>query len=389
MEQVAPSSTSPYEPSIRRALAARGPRPAHRQRADRALGFALQLQRTYGGDLDTIVAAALLSGDQGSGDANTAYRDILRTSGVPTMTIDRTLRVLAEGKKPAREDTTIEGHILSDALILARLGASGVLDAAYALTATAGDERELVGDATRDLAARIHTLHFEQSRQYAVRAAAFERLFLAQLNQPATLEPPLPPYVVFEGLSGSGKGTQADLLARHYRREGASPVTLREPSPWYWHTRDDLGIGPNDSVAQTLLYLMDRDRHTAPMIRRARKAGDPVVADRSFLSTLVYQASDGWLAPENIAYLHTLIPQPTAVFVLDLPAERAFERIRSRPSEAITNAQIEDETLEQLTRHRERFLALPAYFPWVYVLDAALGPDELHARVWSKVHGKA
>jgi dTMP kinase len=385
---MAPSSASPYEPGIRHTLAARGVRPADLQRADRTLSFALQLQRTYGGDLDAIVAAALLSGDRETGDATATDRDMLTTSGVPAAITDRTLRILAEGKQPAREDTTVEARILSDALILARLGASGILGAAFSVAASGGDEREVISDATRDIAQRIHALHFEQSRQYAVRAAAFERYVLAQLDQPATMEPPLPPYVVFEGLSGAGKSTQADLLARHFQREGESPVTLREPSPWYWHTRDDLGIGADDLVAQTLLYLMDRDRHSAPTIRQARDGGRPVVADRSYLSTLVYQSGAGWLAPENIVQLHAWAPQPTAVFVLDLPAERALARIGSRPSDAITSAQIEDETREQLRLHRKRFLALPTYFPWVTILDATLDPEVLHARVWARLTEK-
>lgn len=388
MEQVAAASTSPYELSIRRALATRGARPSDLQRADRTLSFALQLQRTYGGDLDAIVAAALLSGDQETGAANAADRDMLTTSGVPAAIADRTLRILAEGIRPAREDTSVEARILSDALILTRLGASGILSAAFTVAASGGDEREVLSEANHDMTQRIHALHFAQSHQYAVRAVAFERFVLAQLDQPETLEPPLPPYVVFEGLSGAGKSTQADLLARHFQREGESPVTLREPSPWYWHTRDDLGIGADDLVAQTLLYLMDRDRHSAPTIRQAREGGHPVVADRSYLSTLVYQSGAGWLAPENIVFLHAWIPQPTAVFVLDLSAERALARIGSRPSDAITSAQIEDETREQLILHRKRFLALPTYFPWVTILDATLAPEELHRRVWARLTEK-
>ena len=388
MEQAAPATPSGFVAAIRNRLIARGLRPAEAQRRDRIVTFATQLRTTYGGDLDVVVAAALLGDDLARGEVTATDREILDECGVPKPVAERVLATLRECADPAAEHESHEARIVSDARILARLGGRGILYLAYSTAAAGGPESDVPRDARLDVTERIQALHFEQSRQFAVRAVAFERLYLAQLNQRATMPPPLPPYVVFEGLSGSGKGTQADLLARHYQREGGSPVTLREPSPWFWHTRDHLGIGPKDFNAQTLLYLMDRELHFAPTIRQARDAGRPVVADRSYLSTLVYQSGEGWLTPENIVYLHAWLPQPTAVFVLDLPAERALERIRARPSDAVTSAQTEDETHEQLVLHRERFRALPAYFPWAHVLDATLDPEELHSIVWTRLQGK-
>jgi len=37
-------------------------------------------------------------------------------------------------------------------------------------------------------------------------------------------------FIVFEGIDGSGKSTQAELLARRLRRRGLEVVTLREPT---------------------------------------------------------------------------------------------------------------------------------------------------------------
>ena len=92
----------------------------------------------------------------------------------------------------------------------------------------------------------------------------------------------------------------------------------------------------------------------------------------------------GWLSPANIAYLHTLVPQPTHLFLLDLPAEAALERIEAR-LEATGEPRGMHETLEQLTVHRERYLGLADDFPHLHIIDATRSEDEIHDAIWRVV----
>lgn len=105
-------------------------------------------------------------------------------------------------------------------------------------------------------------------------------------------------FIVFEGIDGSGKTTQAKAIAEWLptsglipegrkvmltREPGATPVgaTIRE---MVLHGRDDL-----DPVAELLLFAADRAQHVATVIKPALERGDWVVCDRFTVSTIAYQ----------------------------------------------------------------------------------------------------
>lgn len=383
-------SDSPYEPAIRAALAGLALSPSHGfEHLDRVAAYALALQRTYGGDRDAILAAALLH-DLGRGDptlrgpasAQESVRragPLLASVGFPPEKTALVLNAIAEHDQPALRPSSIEGRILKDADFLAGFGAQGIVRSAFWTAESGGTQADFTDRLERKMLERLKSLEFAQSRHFAQREYLYVRHFLDRLRQPPVLPALTTPYVVFEGISGSGKSTQVALLARHYRETGRDPLTFHEPSPWYRRTREELGIPREDRVAQTLLLLVDRYLHGRRTIEGAQAAGSPIIADRSYLSTLVYQAGEGGLSPANIAYLHIVLPQPTAIFLLDIAPEEALRRIEGRAGSAG-----EHETAEQMAAHREQFLALPLLFPQLHVLDAgALDPEALHARVWA------
>lgn len=390
LEQNVSVSDSPYEPAIRAALAGVALSPSHGfEHLDRVAAFALALQQTYGGDRDVIMAAALLH-DLGRSDTNlrgpasaeeSARRaaPILAAIGFPAEKTPLVLQAIAEHDQPELRPSSIEGRILKDADFLAGFGAQGIVRSAFWTAESGGSQADFIDRLERKMAARLASLEFEQSRHHAQREYLFVRLFLDRLRQPPALRAVTTPYVVFEGISGSGKSTQVALLEDHYRRVGRDPLSFHEPSPWYRRVRQELGVPRDDAVAQTLLLLVDRYQHGRPIIEQARAAGRPIIAARSYLSTLVYQAREGGLAPANIASLHAVLPQPTAIFLLDIAPEEALRRIEAR-----SEAAGEHETAEQMAIHRQRFLALPALFPEMRALDAGtLDPQALHAHIWS------
>lgn len=152
-------------------------------------------------------------------------------------------------------------------------------------------------------------------------------------------------YIALEGWEGSGKSTQAKLLAE---RLGA--VQTREPgvTPLGAHLRDLLlfsHLWPSPR-AEALLFAADRAQHIAEVVSRHLAQGRDVVTDRSYGSTLAYQGYGRGLPLEE---LHALIeyasrrPEPPpaghalpelvlpdVVVLLELPLDTSQGRIDPR-----------------------------------------------------------
>jgi len=387
---------SNYEHLIRNALRGVLSSASHQlDHLDLVLTYALALQETYGGDIDVLTAAVLLH-DLGRNDphlhgAESAQksaelaRDVLQQIGFPEDIIPNVLQAIAEHDQPGLRPSTLEGRILKDADFLAGFGATGILRAAMWTGESGGTMADLLERLTKKMPARIASLEFEQSRQQAMQDYIFVRLFLDKLAAEAPMLPlPLAPYIVIEGISGAGKTTQANMLYTRYQQEDEEPVMVHEPTAWYTQIRETLDARQRDRQTQLLLLLTDRYINVRHEIEDAQLAGRPVISDRSYLSSMVYQSGVGWLSPANIAYLHTLVPQPTHLFLLDLPAEAALERIEAR-LEATGEPRGMHETLEQLTVHRERYLGLADDFPHLHIIDATRSEDEIHDAIWRVV----
>jgi len=141
--------------------------------------------------------------------------------------------------------------------------------------------------------------------------------------------------IVFEGGEGSGKSTQAALLAA---RLGA--VLTREPGGTGIGVRIrglvlDPAVGTSlHARAEALLMAADRAQHVAEVIRPALDRGDDVVCDRFTGSTLAYQGYARGLDVEELASMSRWATgglEADVVLLLDLPAEVALTRMKRSP----------------------------------------------------------
>src|SRR5919204_4728971 len=101
-------------------------------------------------------------------------------------------------------------------------------------------------------------------------------------------------FVTFEGLDGSGKSTQAQLLARRLERLGRDIVATREPggTPLGEQVRALLLDGPEMAPwAEAALFAAARAELAERVIRPALERGADVVCDRYIDSSLAYQGS--------------------------------------------------------------------------------------------------
>lgn len=177
----------------------------------------------------------------------------------------------------------------------------------------------------------------------------------------------------FEGIDGSGKSTQARLLADTLRGLGL-PVTLtREPggSAGAEDIRRLVLQGDPDRWSpqtEALLFTAARRDHLEKTIRPALDRGDVVITDRFADSTRMYQGLRGNLDVVN--RLHDLMIgiDPDLTFLIDLDPALGLSRAvaRSGPEQ-----RFEDMGLALQTALRAGFLSLAAQRPRFAVIDGA------------------
>lgn len=136
-------------------------------------------------------------------------------------------------------------------------------------------------------------------------------------------------FVAFEGGEGSGKSTQARLLA-----DALGAVLTREPGGTSLGRRlRELVLAPSSPSlaprAEALLLVADRAQHVADVVQPALRAGRHVVTDRFSGSTLAYQGFGRGLDVEELAWLCRWAAgglEPDLVVLLDVQVAMAGAR---------------------------------------------------------------
>ncbi len=202
-------------------------------------------------------------------------------------------------------------------------------------------------------------------------------------------------FITFEGIEGSGKTTQVELLAARLRESGQRVVTVREPggTPLGEKLRDLLLHPASDPVPLAELFLLEaaRAQLTSQVIVPALTGGAFVLADRYADSSLAYQAAGRGLAWEEVAACNALACAgvvPCRSVVLQLPVATALSRARCRPGTTAANRRFEDEALDFHARVAAGYQRLARLFPErVRIVDAAGTPEAVHQRVIEALRG--
>lgn len=200
-----------------------------------------------------------------------------------------------------------------------------------------------------------------------------------------------PPYCLVEGIDGSGKDSQVDLLVGAFRDAGHNPLRVAEPDaslPTGALLRQLLKSGEYKE-AHAALFLADRMALHVTKVLPALAEGRPVISSRSFLSTLAYQ-QENWPLNWLLAIHQQLPAKATHILVLDMDPAEALSRTQSRGGHAEVY-----ERLDIQTRNRDRYrtlLTIPGLLdpfmapPGRAVLVSAEGaPDDVHARIKAEV----
>src|SRR5947209_10351742 len=185
-------------------------------------------------------------------------------------------------------------------------------------------------------------------------------------------------FVTFEGIDGSGKTTQAELLAAALADEGRAVVSTREPGGTKLGERIRvllLGEFVVSPWAETALFAAARAQLVDEVIHPALRGGGDVVCDRYIDSSLAYQGLARDLGVDRVLELNLqatrgLLPDRTFLVLID-PTEAA-RRARHDPD------RIEAEGLEfQITVDRA-YRELAELFPnRITAIDGTQPAEEL------------
>ena len=183
--------------------------------------------------------------------------------------------------------------------------------------------------------------------------------------------------IVIEGIDGTGKSTQATLLAEALRAKGHDVVQSHEPTDGLWgkKLRESATTGRLSIDDELEYFLKDRQQHVEELITPTVQRGGIVILDRYYFSSMAYQGARGIDPTEIRCQNETFAPQPDLLIILDLDVDVALKRIGVRDGEAN-----EFEKKENLQFCRDLFLSLSEE-PFVVVIDAQADIDSVHQAI--------
>lgn len=199
-------------------------------------------------------------------------------------------------------------------------------------------------------------------------------------------------FFTLEGMDGSGKSTQAELLVRYLRGKGRRVVLTREPGCGKLGEiirdaileRRDIELEP---YAELCLFCADRAQHVRDFIMPNLEEGVTVVCDRYYDSTVAYQGFGRGLDLDlvsRMAEASTLGIKPDMTFFLSLPPEKALSRLREREKNSEKSDKIDEEPLEVHGRIAEGYAKISERNPSrIKLIDAATAPEDVHRLIVS------
>jgi dTMP kinase len=196
------------------------------------------------------------------------------------------------------------------------------------------------------------------------------------------------PFLVFEGLDGSGKSTLIQAVATELKRRNQRFVTTREPggTPLAEEIRKLLlRTDAEAPVAATelLLYAASRAQHVAKVIKPALEGEQWVLCDRFAASMVAFQCFARGLPRMDIDWLNRFAMQgtkPSLTVLLDLTVEESNRRQGGQGRDA--RDRMEQESRDFHEKVRQGYLSQAKEDPagWL-VLNAAESPDTLRTQV--------
>jgi dTMP kinase len=197
------------------------------------------------------------------------------------------------------------------------------------------------------------------------------------------VSPTGPHYVAFEGGEGSGKSTQALLLAKRVSGLGTCEPGGTELGSSLRRLLLGIGEAPVGTRAETLMMAADRAQHLEELVLPTLASGRHVISDRSAYSSLAYQGGGRRLGVDAVRELNDWAVQgrwPDVVVLLDLALDEARNRLDR------TLDRLEQEAADFHHRVGETFRQLAEEDPerW-FVVSAQGSIEQVSIAVWTAI----
>lgn len=198
-------------------------------------------------------------------------------------------------------------------------------------------------------------------------------------------------FITFEGGEGTGKSTQASLLAGRLKGLGIEVVLTREPggsagAEVIRHVILSGAAKPLGPEVEAVLFAAARADHLDQVIRPALERGAWVVCDRFVDSTRVYQGALGQVDPRLLRGLERVTigaAVPDLTVILDIAPEIGLQRARSRGANA---DRFENEGQDFHEQLRAAYREIAAREPGRCILiDADAAEGKVAEEVWDAV----
>ena len=212
--------------------------------------------------------------------------------------------------------------------------------------------------------------------------------------------------IVLEGLDGSGKATQAKLLAAYLKEQGFSVREITFPNYASdssalvrMYLAGQFGARPDDvnAYAASSFYAVDRYANYKLDWEQNYRRGEWILASRYTTSNAIHQMSKlpeeqwdsylEWLA--DYEYDKLGLPRPNLVIYLDVPTDFTEKMLRHRETETHTHADIHEQDMQYLATCRRMGRAAAEHYGWTVircVRDGAMrSMEDIHEEIYRHV----
>lgn len=182
-------------------------------------------------------------------------------------------------------------------------------------------------------------------------------------------------FITFEGVEGSGKSTQLEILEKELKEKGFKIEKIREPgrtkiSEKIRQILLDSKNSDMDYMTELLLYYASRAQHIARKLLPKKKEGKIILCDRFTDLTLAYQGYGRGLDKKLINKLTNLVVgknKPDITILIDIDPEISLERAKALSADK-SGDRLEKEKIEfhkrvwkgycEIARKEERFIVI-------------------------------
>jgi len=349
--------------------------------------FSLTLQKYHGGNKKILIAASLfhdlgrikpeLHGKFSRKESVRLAKKILAKAGYTSEEIQLVCQIIEEHDQPKFHSKILESRILKDADFLDGFGARGILRAAYYTGESRQGFDELIKRLATKMKQRIDGLEFEESRKAALEQYSLVPWFLELFEKKPKIEKTFEgKLIVFEGISGTGKETQARLLKKYLKKQGNQVEIVFHPQPRLKKILKNWRKINDNREVELFLFVADRMDAVKRIILPALQEGKYVISLRNKMSTMVFQQTKNYSA-NFINFLYSFEPEADVIFYFDMTASEAMKRINLR-FQKTGEEKGYFEKLSFLKRNRKRYERVLKDFKQVVRVDAKESIENIH-----------